>query len=104
MVNNSRSYRSVRCNANQTQNSGDGKTLKRLMALEMGIVETALYLDAYPENKAALNYYKKLIEERQKLSDELARRGRPLTALEAGKGESWDWINSPWPWQTEANL
>ena len=70
----------------------------------MAIVETALYLDSYPENKAAINYYKKLLEEREKLSGELARIGRPMTYLDAAKDDSWNWVNSPWPWETEANL
>ena len=73
------------------------------MAIDLALVETALYLDSYPENKAALNYYKKLLEEREKLVAELSRSGRPITALEAGMGDSWSWVNSPWPWEPEAN-
>ena len=70
----------------------------------MAIVETVLYLDSYPENRAALTYYNKLLEEREKLSEQLSREGRPMTHLDAGKGESWNWISSPWPWDIEANL
>ena len=79
-------------------------TLKRLQAIEMAMVETALYLDAYPENRAALAYYNKLLDEREKLSSSLTRDGRPMTHLDAGKSESWNWISSPWPWEIEANL
>ena len=103
MVNNGRSYRAVRCNS-APQNNNVSKVLHRLMAIDLAIVETGLYLDSYPENKAALNYYKKLADERQKLVAELSRAGRPITSLDAGTNDSWDWVNSPWPWEAEANM
>ena len=103
MVNNGKSFKVARCNSSP-QGSASNRALHRLMAIEMAIAETVLYLDAYPENKAAMSYYKKLLEERERLAGELVRAGRPLTHLDAGKDDSWNWINSPWPWETEANL
>ena len=103
MVNNGRNYRGARCNS-AVDNSSQNKKLNKLMALELAMIETALYLDSYPENKSALNYYKKLIEEREKLAAELARAGRPMTHIDAGKGDSWSWVDSPWPWEAEANM
>ena len=103
MVNNGRKYRVARCNS-AVDNSSQSKKLNKLMAVELAMIETALYLDSYPENKSALNYYKKLIEEREKLSTELARAGRPMTHTDAGKGDNWNWVDSPWPWEAEANM
>ena len=70
----------------------------------MALVETVLYLDSYPENKAALSYYTKLIEEREKLMASLAEEGRPITYHDCGKHGNWNWVSSPWPWEIEANI
>jgi len=103
VVNNSKNYRAVRCNSDIAHGNAD-RTMNKLRAIDMAIVETVLYLDSYPENKVALNYYQKLISEREKLANELAHNGRPLTSLDAGKHDNWNWINSPWPWEAEANM
>ena len=102
VVNNNRSYRSTRCNS-APQKPGNS-TLKKLQAIDMALVETALYLDSYPENKAALAYYSKLVDEHDRLSALMTREGRPMTQHASGKGESWNWVSSPWPWEIEANL
>ena len=104
MVNNNRAYRSARCNVTPMSAGNGSALLKKLQAIDMALVETALYLDAYPENKAALAYYNKLTEEHDRLSSELSRDGRPMTQRAAGKGNSWSWVKSPWPWEIEANL
>ena len=107
VVSNARSYRNSRgCSAPcaSTGANTNNSSLKKLQQIEFAIVETALYLDAYPENKTALAYYNKLLEEREKLTASLSQGGRPMTALDAGRNDRWDWIDSPWPWALEANL
>ena len=104
MVNNNRSYRTSRCNCAPSCSQGNNATLRQLQAIDLAMVETALYLDSYPENRAALAYYNKLLEEHEHLSASLSRDGRPMTHQHSGKGEGWMWINSPWPWDIEANL
>ena len=81
-----------------------GSTLKKLQAIDLALIETALYLDAYPDNRAALAYYNKLLEEHERLSASLAKDGKPMTHRTASKGDSWSWISSPWPWELEANM
>lgn len=77
--------------------------LKRLQAVDFSIVETVLYLDAYPKNKAALAYYHKLLEERRRLTDALHQSGAPTTAGDNVSTEQWDWVKGPWPWEIDAN-
>ena len=98
MVNNGQCNRAVRCNSQQ-----DNKNMRRLRAIDLAIAETVLYLDAYPENKAALAYYNKLISEREKLELSLKQNGEPLTNHDVNAASGWSWIRSPWPWQPEAN-
>ncbi len=71
--------------------------------IDFAIVETVLYLDAYPNSSAALSYYHKLVSERKKLAESLARIGKPITNMDNTDTDNWNWTNGPWPWQPEAN-
>ena len=83
----------------------DCKKLKeQLQIIDFAIVDTVLYLNAYPECKEALRYYHKLKEERKMLADTLAQScNMPMTNLENHSEEKWTWIDSPWPWDIAAN-
>ena len=76
---------------------------KRLQKVDFALVETVLYLDAYPHCRVALDYYHKLLAEREKLVAALADGGSPISAYSNTSCESWDWIDGPWPWQFDAN-
>ena len=94
-------------NCNRTNGATDSaykETLHRLQALDFSIIETVLYLDAYPDSSEALAYYKKLVSEREALTRSLAERYHmPLTNMDNASGDSWDWVNAPWPWEASAN-
>ena len=107
-------YQKNDCSACNSQNGGcnsqnggmNGNTsslLKRLRKVDFAIVDTMLYLDAYPNCKAALEYYKKLVTERHELAKKLAEHGSPMNVM-SNLGDEWDWIKSPWPWEYEANV
>jgi len=85
--------------------SGDCKAmLRRLQLVEFGLVDTGLYLNIYPDCKAALSYYNKLLEERRSLVNSLSVKcKRPMTAMDSADTEAWNWISSPWPWEPSAN-
>ncbi len=76
--------------------------LKKLRAIDFSIVDTVLYLDAYPECKAALEYYCKLIEERKPIAEAIKKKCGPVTIRDNGC-DTWDWVKCPWPWEFEAN-
>ena len=103
MVNNQRSYRAARCNRDEGGQKNNA-LMRKLLAVELALIETGLYLDSYPENKAALDYYRKLAVEYKQLIAEAERVGRPITQIDAGKNDTWNWISSPWPWMPEADL
>lgn len=85
--------------------SGSCKALqKRLQALDFSIVDTVLYLDAYPECAEALAYYHKLVSERDALQLSLAQSCHmPVTNFQNASADSWDWVMGPWPWEAAAN-
>ena len=76
-----------------------GKLLMRIQEIDFSIYETALYLDVYPDCREALAYYHTLLEARETLICEYERMFGPITMLGNKSTTSWDWINSPWPWQ-----
>ena len=75
----------------------------RLQAVDFAIVETGLYLDAYPDSKEAMDYYQRLIAERERLAEALHAQHGPTTVRDNKNPVAWDWIKGPWPWQAEAN-
>lgn len=85
----------------QTQ-SRDCKTLyARLQKLDFAIVELALYLDSYPDNAAALDYYQRLIAERETVAQAYKQGCGPMTIMDNKNPTLWEWGQSPWPWQND---
>ena len=85
--------------------AGDCKALLyKLQQVEFALVDVGLYLDIYPENKKAKEYFSRLREERDTLTRTLAVKcRRPMTIYDSHGNDDWDWINSPWPWDVSAN-
>lgn len=79
------------------------ETLDLLRALDFAIQETVLYLDAYPTSQEALEYYHKLMQEREQVCDYYQKSCGPLTIYGNKSKTSWDWISAPWPWEADAN-
>ena len=113
MVDNSRMSRGARgsascCNSSalpscNSQNGASKTLMRKLQSIDFALAETVLYLDAYPHSKPALDYYHKLLCERERICEALAKSGVPTTCRDNVSTTDWEWINSPWPWQTEAN-
>ena len=86
---------------NNFQRPGD--LLNRIRTVDFALVETILYLDAYPENRQALNFYHALNNERRRLTEQYEKTVGPLTATANRSTTEWDWVQSPWPWEPIAN-
>ena len=103
VVNNLDAYRDASCATCNNNQSGTSDLMRRLQKVDFAIVETCLYLDAYPHSREALAYYHKLVTEQKMLRDRLAALGRPITNSENTAKDQWLWTKGPWPWQIEAN-
>ena len=77
--------------------------LSKLGMIDFSLMDTVLYLDAYPNCKKAMDYYHKLLAERDSLSKKLAEMGYPINNM-SNLGDEWKWTNGPWPWEYEANI
>ena len=94
------------CGNNSCNNdSNDCRKLRqRLQSIDFSIIDTVLYLDAYPNCAEALNYYHKLKNERKVIVETLAQKcNMPVTSFENASKEHWNWTDAPWPWELSAN-
>ena len=76
------------------------KDLKKLQQLQFALHEAVLYLDGHPNNTQAFEYYKNMQSKVKEAYDEYTSKHGPLTAAEV-TGDTWSWINQPWPWEVE---
>lgn len=77
--------------------------MKKLQMVDFAIIDTILYLNAYPACPQALDYYKKLVKEREALCEVINERCGPITAMSNKSQSEWNWVSGPWPWEPEAN-
>ncbi len=73
--------------------------MKAIRELDFAIVETALFLDAYPDNAEALSYYRELTCAYEKLRNEYNSACGPLTLYSNSSEHTWEWGCKPWPWE-----
>lgn len=99
--------KSCGCNGNSRRRNADAigcnALKKRFQQIEFALTEAVLYLDAYPECNEALGFYHTLLEEREQLLSAINAQCGPMTHYGNVSREEWSWVNSPWPWNYDAN-
>ena len=83
--------------------TGESTLMKEIQALSFAKVETELYLDVYPDNREALDYYRKTLSMLDEKMTEYQNKYGPLFA-EGVTGDSWTWVKTKWPWQLEEGM
>ncbi|MGI6717393.1 MAG: spore coat protein CotJB [Eubacteriales bacterium] len=81
-------------------NTDQARLLRKLMDVDFVIHELVLYLDAHPDNKQALEFYKKAVAEQKEIYNQYATQYGPIVA-EDMRMNRWAWVDLPWPWQNE---
>ena len=71
-----------------------------LQTLAFAIQELALYLDTHRDDREALEQYRAFQQLYRKCMD---AHHRPLHHGMPGKGEAYEWLDDPWPWEYAAN-
>ena len=79
-----------------------GNIREKVRELSFALYETVLYLDAYPSDTVALEYYNTLLGELEEATETYEKKYGPLT-MYGNNASRWSWIESPWPWESEAN-
>lgn len=74
------------------------ETKCKLMQAAFMADELRLFLDTHPQERQALEAYRAAAGQVKQLQAELPDA---VCAMDAGKGGSWDWTSTPWPWEME---
>lgn len=74
--------------------------MKKIQELSFVKCELELFLDTHPTSPVALENYKDAVAALDALVSEYTERFGPITA-EGSVGDTWDWVNGPWPWHHE---
>ena len=74
--------------------------IANLQMLGFAIQELALYLDTHRDDREALAQYRAYQQMYRKLSEAHAMT---LNHMSPGKGDDYNWLDDPWPWEYAAN-
>lgn len=76
------------------------KLMKIIQTHDFALIDTMLYLDAYPETKSAIKLYNEQLALRTKYVAEYESKYGPIT-YSFDYEDHWDWVATPWPWEME---
>ena len=77
--------------------------LHELQTLGFALVELGQYLDTHGDDKEAFELFRSYGELYKKGKEEYEKKYGPLTQAAAAEGDSYAWMQDPWPWEYEAN-
>lgn len=63
-----------------------------------------LFLDTHPDDKKAFKIFSELVMKLKKLKKEYEADFGPLEAYNSVYSGAFKWLESPWPWEREANV
>lgn len=76
------------------------KLLSKLRGVDFAMWELHIFLDTHPDDKDAMMLLNKYKKKREVLVTEYQSKYGPLNTLDVTTDNRWEWINSPWPWET----
>lgn len=77
------------------------KLFREIQIYSFAVLECALYLDGHPDNKRAMEFYKKYNAKLTELNKKYEKNYGPLTIF--GNEEcTWTWTESAWPWHYDS--
>lgn len=71
--------------------------LFNVMQFSFAINDLNLYLDLHPDDTRVVRLFEELVKEEKQAKKEYMEQYGPLTVTKV-KGDKFDWIESPWPW------
>lgn len=77
--------------------------LCKIQSYGFAAYDMLLYLDTHPDDKKAFKIFKELVEKTNEYKKEFEEKFGPLSAFSTANQQKFNWIDSPWPWEKEAN-
>lgn len=75
--------------------------LEELQAYNFVITDLNLYLDVNPNDTTAINLFNNYTNSYKKLTKMFEEKYGPLTIESGNKTNTWQWIQTPWPWEVQ---
>lgn len=76
--------------------------LNQIMKYDFAVQEATLFLDTHPNDRNAFCYYQESNNRLNKLKQTYAENYGALNNR-SSYGNSYDYINAPWPWEVNAS-
>lgn len=73
--------------------------LRKIGMYDFVAMEAAMFLNTHPNDKVALDYFKTYCKKSKEAKEEYAARCGPIEICQSGRNDTWDWLDSPWPWE-----
>ena len=73
--------------------------LHKINEASFAMDEARLFLDTHPKCEEALAYYNDMCAVREKMVKEYTEYYGPLSSYDCFCGDSWKWVDYPWPWE-----
>ena len=83
--------------------NGRSRMLRKVQQHGFAMIEAGLYLDGHPNCRKALDYFNRQRDNYMKCTHEFEEKYGPLTMFSDVNNDSLQWIQGPWPWESEAN-
>lgn len=77
------------------------EAMKKVQMYEFALIDTGLFLDTHPDNKAALAFYDETRKKYIEATEDYEMQFGPLSAVDSDTDNDWAWVNNPWPWEVE---
>lgn len=77
--------------------------LRKLQQYNFAAYDMILYLDTHPDDKEAFEIFKDLAQKTCQLKLAFEKEYGPLDHMGAARFDKFRWLESPWPWEKEAN-
>ena len=73
--------------------------LRKISSAQFAAWELHIYLDTHPNDKQAMESYKKYKARANELIAQYEAQFGPLKTADTMGDSRWEWINEPWPWE-----
>lgn len=73
--------------------------LRKISTSQFAAWELHIYLDTHPNDKQAIESYKKYQARTKEYITEYEKKFGPLCQMDPLGDNRWEWVNSPWPWE-----
>lgn len=89
----------INYNRNNISSTQHHAMLSDIQKLQFAVLDLALFLDTHPNDPIALYRHHAYAAQLKQLKEAFETQYGPMTIFGLEMGDTWRYINSPWPWE-----